>query len=162
MTGQPASKPETKYETDYVAWTREQAEMLRSRRWDGLDLDHLIEEIEDLGGSDLAAVESHLVRVVEHLLKLEHSPARNPRDGWEDSVDTHRALTERRIARSKSLVRRIDLDGIYRTARRLAAKSLQRHDGLDPAVLPTECPYTLDQILDPDWLPENTAFPERA
>ena len=30
MPGQPASKPGTKYETDYVAWTREQAEMLRS------------------------------------------------------------------------------------------------------------------------------------
>jgi len=154
MTGQPASK----YETDYVTWTREQAEMLRARRWDSLDLDHLIEEIEDLGGSDLAAVESHLVRVVEHLLKLQYSPARNPRDGWEDSVDTHRALTERRMARSNSLARRIDLPGIYRTARRLAGKSLQRHDGVDPAVLPAECPYTFDQIVDPDWLPKNPRF----
>ncbi|QQP89035.1 DUF29 domain-containing protein [Skermanella sp. TT6] len=164
MTGQPASKPGTKpgtkYETDYVAWTREQAEMLRSRRWDSLDLDHLIEEIEDLGDNKLDAFEGALTRVVEHLLKLQHGKAAEPRRGWKISVATHRVNAARLLRRAKSLRKLADLDEIYADGRKLAAKSFESFGDTDPAILPAHCPYTLDQILDLDWLPENAGFPE--
>jgi len=158
MTGQRG----TPYETDYVTWTREQAEMLRARRWDSLDLDHLIEEIEDLGDNKLDAFEGALTRVIEHLLKLQYSTAAEPRRGWEVSVATHRVNAARRLRRASSLRKLADLDSIYADGRRLAAESFKGFGDTDPAVLPAECPYTFDQIVDPDWLPANSNFPERA
>jgi len=158
MIGQPASK----YETDYVTWTREQAEMLRARQWGNLDLEHLIEEIEDLGDNKLDAFEGALTRVIEHLLKLQYSTAAEPRRGWEVSVATHRVNAARRLRRASSLRKLTDLKSIYADGRGLAARSFKGFGDTDPAVLPTECPYTLDQLLDLDWLPENPNFPERA
>jgi len=158
MTGQRG----TPYETDFVTWTREQAEMLRSRRWDNLDLEHLIEEIEDLGDNKLDAFEGALTRVVEHLLKLQYSRAAEPRRGWEISVATHRVNAARHLRRAKSIRKLADLEGIYADGRKLAAKSFQSFADADPEILPTHCPYTLDQLLDSDWLPDNPNFPERA
>jgi hypothetical protein len=78
------------YETDYYAWTKQQAaELRRLAKADAsrtLDLDNLAEEVESLGRSDLATVRSHLRRIIEHLLKLEHSPSAEPRLGWNRSL----------------------------------------------------------------------------
>ena len=74
-----ATRPEQLYEDDFYAWTREQARALRrlaeSRPNVGLDLEHLIEEVEDLGTSQRDAVRSHLRTIIEHCLKLERSRA---------------------------------------------------------------------------------------
>ena len=82
-----ATRPEQLYKDDFYAWTREQAGALRQladQRWNGpLDLLHLAEEVEDLGSEQRWAVESQLERIIEHLLKLEHSPSAAPRQGWE-------------------------------------------------------------------------------
>ena len=78
------------YQTDYYAWTKQQAAELRrlaaARANSTLDLENLAEEVESLGRSDLATVRSQLRRIIEHLLKLEHSPAVEPRFGWRESV----------------------------------------------------------------------------
>ena len=63
------------YEQDFYAWAREQATLLRAGRFDELDLEHLTEEVEDLGGSLYRSVRSRVRTIIEHLLKLEHSPA---------------------------------------------------------------------------------------
>ena len=63
------------YDEDFYAWSREQAAALRrlsAERWDGLlDLEHLVEEVEDLGDERRNAVRSQLRRLIEHCLKLE-------------------------------------------------------------------------------------------
>src|SRR5918995_5795462 len=78
------------YQTDYYAWTKDQAAKLRALAAAGvnstLDLENLAEEVESLGRSDLNTVRSQVRRIIEHLLKLEHSPAVEPRFGWQDSV----------------------------------------------------------------------------
>ncbi len=156
-------KAASKHDTDFYEWTREQAEMLRSRNWDALDLEHLIEEVEDLGDYKLDAFEGALTRVVEHLLKLQFSPADEPRWGWRVSANTHRVNALRLLRRAKSLRKLADLAQVYEDARGLAADSLRERDGIDPSALPGGCPYTLDQILDRGWFPENPKFPgERA
>ena len=67
------------------------AEMAKDR-WNGpLDLEHLAEEIEDVGSERRYAVRSQLRRIIEHLLKLEHSRARDPRSGWQDLILDARA-----------------------------------------------------------------------
>ena len=74
------------YATDYYAWTRQQAAALRAmaarRPRSALDLENLAEEIESLGRSDWRAARSQVQRAIEHLLKLELSPAREPRVQW--------------------------------------------------------------------------------
>ncbi|MGH6917637.1 MAG: DUF29 family protein, partial [Geminicoccaceae bacterium] len=70
------------YQSDYYAWTKQQAAELRALAARGasstLDLENLAEEVESLGRSDLNTVRSQIQRIIEHLLELEHSPAEQP------------------------------------------------------------------------------------
>ena len=80
------------YETDFVAWTKEQAAELRrlrdARINTRLDLELLAEAVEDLGSERKFAFESHIEVIIEHLLKLAHSPAVDPRKKWMISVQS--------------------------------------------------------------------------
>ena len=55
-----------------------------------LDLQNLSNEIESLSRRDRRALATQLARIIEHLLKLQHTAAAEPRRGWENSVDVHR------------------------------------------------------------------------
>ena len=96
-----ASRPEQLYEEDFYAWTRRQATALRrlaeTRPDVDLDLPHLIEEVADLGISQRDAVRSQVRRIVEHCLKLEHSPAQAPRAGWHETIIQVRTEIEDKI-----------------------------------------------------------------
>lgn len=65
-----ATRPEQLYEEDFYAWTRDRAQALRHLKdahWNGpLDLLHLVEEVEDLGGAARNAVRSQTERIIEH------------------------------------------------------------------------------------------------
>lgn len=144
------------YDDDFYAWTQEQARLLREAARERLntpiDWEHVAEEIEDMGRSDAKALGSALKRVIEHLLKLEHSPASDPRLGWRESVVNHRIAAWDEIDASPSLRRKIDLARAHRDARRLAVLGLAR-DGVSDDTVPQDCPYTLEQVLDHDWWP---------
>jgi hypothetical protein len=142
------------YERDYYAWVQRQLELLRAGRLDDIDLDNLIEEVEDLGKRDLQDAESRTRTILRHLLKLGYSPSITPRHGWETTVLTQRIDLRRNLTATLRRHVTADLDGLYAEARRLAAKDLAR-DRITADLLPSVCPYTLDQILDLDWLPEN-------
>jgi len=79
------------YETDFYAWTRAQAEALRrmasERREVPLDLEHLAEELEDIGSACRNAVRTRVRRIIEHRLKLVYASATERRTGWLDSID---------------------------------------------------------------------------
>jgi len=141
------------YEQDFYTWTNEQAALLRAGHLSAADIEHIAEEIESLGRSELRAMESALVRIIEHLLKLQYSPATNPRTGWEESADLHRDDLHRLKRDNPGLIQRIDLPGVYSTARRIAGKSLESHDGLKRSLIPTTCPFSLEQIETDEWYP---------
>jgi hypothetical protein len=146
------------YDDDFYSWTQEQARLLRetasARINVPLDLEHLAEEIEDMGKNDRRAVNSGISRVIEHLLKLEFSPVPDPRGGWRKSVREHRASVVDALEDSPSLRNKIDLPVAYRRGRGYAIDGLGQ-DRVEERLLPTESPYTLDQILDEDWWPAN-------
>jgi len=155
-----ATRPDQLYEDDFYAWTRDQAAALRrlaEQRWNGpLDLEHLAEEVEELGMQARNAVRSQLERVIEHLLKLEHSPAAEPRAGWMNSVDDARARTE--DAMTPTIRRETEplLSMLYRRARRRVARDLVAQGEKEVArALPADCPYTLDDLIADDWWPVN-------
>lgn len=146
------------YDEDFYAWTQEQARLLRDAARERLntpiDWDHVAGEIEDMGKSDLRTVNSHLARIIEHLLKLEFSPAEDPRGGWRKTVREQRAAAVDTLDDSPSLRRRIDLSQAFRRGRGYAVDGLGQ-DRVDEDRLPTDCPYTLDQLLDEEWWPTN-------
>jgi len=141
------------YEDDFYAWSRQQAELLRSGRFTDLDLGHLAEEVEDLGESLYRSVRSRVRTIIEHLLKLEHSPAGEPQKGWRETVRTQRADLDEDLTAALRARIETGLPRYYAKARRDAAAALRdygEHRAAD--ALPQTCPYTLDQITS-DWLP---------
>lgn len=153
-----ATRPDELYEEDFYAWTRHQARELRRLRAlrlnTSLDLAHLAEEIRDLGSEQLYAIQSQMTRLIEHLLKLEHSAHEQPRRQWMLSVGSARAEIEDRLTTTLRKRLHAALPKLYERARRAATLALEDHGEPEAAAsLPPACPYTLDQLLDPDWLP---------
>jgi Domain of unknown function DUF29 len=144
----------TLYEDDFYLWVERQAELLRKGHLEDLDLAHLIEEVEDLGATLRNAVTSRTREIILHLLKLQYSPAIDPRRGWHESVGKQRDDLELELTPSLRRHVTAELESIFQKARRRAADDLAR-DHVAHDQVPATCPYTFDQILDPVWRPEN-------
>ena len=146
---------ETLYDKDFYAWTQQQAALLRRLPPAGneLDLEHIAEEIEDLGRSDLRAAQSLCEHVIEHFLKLEFSGLTEPADHWCDEIVEWRLQLEKILTRS--IEAKLDLPARYRAALRLVRR-LERDVPGFLSRLPSECPYSLGQVIggsDEDWFP---------
>ena len=148
------------YETDYYAWTKEQAgklrELAQARSNLPLDLEHLAEEVESLGRSDLRICRSQIRRIIEHLLKLEHSPAGEPRLGWQKTVLDARIEIEDVITPTLRHDVEAELGKLYGRGHKAAQLALREH-GEDEAseALPERCPYSFEQITSVGWYPRN-------
>ena len=150
----PPSATSPLYEEDFPLWAERQAELLRAGQFDELDLDNLIEEVEDLSRRERDMVESHVETILEHLVKLELSPTERPRRGCLVTVDKQRAKLARQLTTTLRKHLETELSALYTGLRRPVARQLEK-DGVQPNVLPPVCPYTLDELLDPDWYPDN-------
>jgi len=140
--------------SDSYLWALSQTEALRAGRLQDLDLAHLAEELEGLAIATRSAVRSRTRTIIEHLLKLQHSPADDPRHGWRRTVRVRRS--ELLDDLTPTLRRQVeeDLEGLYRDARDNAADDLRGQSELAAAdALPAGCPFTLDRVLG-DWLPD--------
>ncbi|HEX3953385.1 MAG TPA: DUF29 domain-containing protein [Stellaceae bacterium] len=146
-----------RYEDDFYAWTQYQADVLRAlpSADNRFDREHVAEEIEDLGKNERDTVRSQVTRVLEHLLKLAHSPAASPRYGWMGSIVDARAVLRNKLTGSLRRDVEATLAALYEDARERAALGLQEHgEHAAAARLPDICPYAFDQILTRGWYPE--------
>lgn len=141
------------YDKDFYAWTQQTAQLLKSHQFRRVDLDHLVEEVEDMGKSELRAFRSMLTNLLHHLLKLNLSPALEPRNGWMDEVARFRIETLRILEDNPSFKAKKDdiFPLAWKDARSLARVSLER-DGVKH--IPVNCPYTYEQAMDEDYFPE--------
>jgi Domain of unknown function DUF29 len=147
-------KPAAKsiYDQDFYVWTEVQAELLRQRRFEALDLENLIEEVEGLGDTKKSAVLNHARMIMEHLLKLQHSPAEDPRRGTE-SIPEHRIRLEFDLTPRLRQILEDELPRVYAIVRRTTARKLELYgEDVAAAALPAVCPYNVDQIIG-DWWP---------
>jgi Domain of unknown function DUF29 len=141
------------YEEDLYLWSQAQAALLRAGRFDELDLENLIEEVEDVGGALKRSVRSRVRTIIEHLLKLEHSPATDPRLGWRSTIRTQRSGLADDLTPSLRRDLPDELPELYLRARHDADGSLRDHgENVAADALPPTCLYTLEQITG-DWLP---------
>jgi hypothetical protein len=154
------STSDTLYEEDFVRWSEDQARALRDAARSGtnlpVDWDNVAEEVESLGRSQRSELRSRIRNIIEHLLKLEHSPAINPRRGWIDTIRRERADLELLLEGSPSLKGELGtaVADQSRRAAALAASSLEASGETAPAFLPagTDAPYSVEQVAG-DWFP---------
>ena len=146
-----------RYDDDFYAWTQYQAEVLRTmRRADNrLDRERVAEEIADLGKSERDTVRSQIRRIIEHLLKLEYSPAAAPRFDWMASIGEARQALADKITATLQRDAELALPQLYDDARELAELGLRKFgEEAAAARLPAICSYTLLQILERGWYPK--------
>jgi len=121
------------YNSDFYAWTQQQAALLREGAWQELDRENLIEEVESLGRSERHALYDRLIVLLTHLLKLQVARAR--------LLDDNPSL--RSIVAAETIK-------AYAVAWLDAAEALQ----VDEHTVPPECPWSGDQVLATDFWPE--------
>jgi len=138
------------YEDDYWVWCLQQAELLRLGRFNELDSANLVQEIEDMAGSVRRALESSYRILLMHLLKWDYQPERRSRS-WLLTITRERGNIEDTERDNRSLKNDAPLllKSAYRRARLEAAKAT----GLKKTHFPEDCPYSLANLLEEDWLP---------
>jgi hypothetical protein len=151
--------PAADYDEDFVAWSLDQAERLRALAASGaklpLDLPHLAEEIEDLGKNVRNLCRNQVRRIIEHLLKLQCSPAAAPRNDWKASIVEARQELRDNLTATIERDLTDTLPTLFADARRRAALGIERHGEANAAKsMPRHCPWALDSILRDDWYPE--------
>jgi Domain of unknown function DUF29 len=139
------------YERDFCLWVEEQLRLLRAGQLERLDVANLIEEIESLGISRKHAVTSAIVVILKHLLKYHYQPQRRSRS-WLSSIAEHRRRVRKEFQHAPSLrpYAGTEFEDCYRDARRQALIET----GLAAEAVPETPSHTLDQTLDPDFLPD--------
>lgn len=145
-------KPQlTPFEADYARWCEEQGALLRAGRLEQLDRENLAEEIESLGRSDKREIESRLQKLLVHLLKAKFQPEKLS-GSWRSTIREQRRGIAKAIKESPSLkgYPALVLAEEYDSARLQAVDET----GIDLSRLPESSPFSIEQILDPSFLPE--------
>jgi hypothetical protein len=144
------SRTASLYDQDFVEWTSETARLLRAGRFDETDIEHVAEEIEDMGKRDKRELHSRLTVLLLHLLKWTAQPEKRS-SSWQSTINTQRAELDRLLEDSPSLRRTIGAAAskVYPAVLR----DCMLETGLPTATFPRDCPFTAEQILDPNFLP---------
>ena len=139
------------YDRDFYLWVEQQAALLREGRLDELDVTNLLEEIESMGRKDKKAIQNNLVMVLTHLLKYQFQPDQRS-SGWRGSIVEHRRRLRYDFKESPRL--RGHASEVFTEAYEDAREQASAESGLPPRAFPKSSPYTLEQTLDPDYLPD--------
>ena len=152
-----------RYEDDFYAWTQYQAEILRGLRTSDnrFDREHVAEEIEDLGKSERDAARSQIRRIIEHLLKLQYSPADRPRSDWIHSIIDARQILDDKLTPTLRRDLETTFEGLYRDGLERAQSGLTGYGEADAAIrLPAASPYSFEEVRRRDWYPPNPTATE--
>ena len=139
--------PDGLYERDVLVWSEQQAALLRrlaqgERVNEEIDWPNIIEEVGDLGLSELNACQSWLRQALVHLVKIANGPPQ-PSEHWRDEVAAFLADAQARF--TPSMRQRVDVEKIYRRACRQLQRGRSKNDA--PLRFPENCPVTLDDLL---------------
>ncbi len=138
------------YEIDDSQWLEETVKLLKNQQFQEIDWENLIEELEDLGKEKKNAVVSLLEQVIRHLLLLEYWPSEREYNQvhWQEEIYNFRIQLKRRLTTNLRNYLESELNSIYQDALGFVQIKTQK-----TVKFPPDCPYSLDQLLDIDWLP---------
>ena len=138
------------YEEDYILWLEKNIQFIKDGKFKYVDLENLIEELESLGKSEKRTVESLIKQIIIHLLLYQYWDKEREWNG-EHSVTEILAFRDdlKFDIKSKTIYNyaQSQLDNIYESALKRAQSKSKLQS------FPSECPYTLAQIIDENWLP---------
>lgn len=142
----------TAYQTDVVAWANEQAAFIRQGKFDQLDLEHLAEEIEDVGKSEQRELASRMAVLLAHLLKYKFQPERNG-SSWQSTINNQRKRIALRLKNTPSLKTVLSNQDwqtdIWLEAVDIASKETNIHED----IFPEQCLWDMADVLKEGWLP---------
>ncbi len=138
------------YDHDYYLWSQKMATLLRDKNWHDLDIENIAEEIESLGRSDKNSLKSNMRVLLMHLLKWQYQSSKRS-NSWKLTIREHRQRVKDTLQDSPSLNPFLEenLEKLYKQS------CVQAGDetGLSVTVFSQNCPYSLTQILDEEFLP---------
>jgi hypothetical protein len=142
------------YEHDFNAWIYQQISLLKEGKTNEIDIEHLIEELEDMGKSNLRELENRFVILIAHLLKWQFQLERQS-SSWRSSMSEQRVQLLRLLRKVPSLKRELQnaIIDAYPDALELAIDETC----LPESTFPKTCPYTIEQLLDKHFYPENAS-----
>jgi hypothetical protein len=143
---------EVLHEQDFYAWTQQQASLLKTGQLSQLDIDHLVEELENMGASEKRELISRLEVLMVHLLKWQHQPALQSRS-WILTIEEQRLPLEDHLQDNPSLLNTANLQAAMAKAYRRALVKTEKETGLARSLFPKSCPYTAEQIMDSRFYP---------
>lgn len=143
----------TLYETDFARWAAEQADLLRAGLVNSIDYENLAEEMEIMGSSELSELENRLTVLIMHLLKYRFQPNLRSRS-WLLTIKEQRKRIAIRLKRSPSLKPRLENSEFVQDAWEVAVLAASKETGLDESVFPESPIWTIAQILDEGFYPE--------
>jgi len=141
------------YQKDVYAWFMDQAKALELRQFEKLDIEHLVEEITEMGDSYACELESCLRVLFVHLLKWKFQDERRGKS-WINSIQEHRRRVKKRLKKTPSLKHK--LSELALDAYDDALYDASEETGLPKKTFPKEMCFTIEEALQDDWLPQET------
>ena len=144
----------TLYDQDYYTWSMRNAQLIRQGRFDEIDVDHLAEEVEDMGKSTQRELVSSLIVLLAHLLKWQYEPDQRARHGrsWRLTIQEQRRRLAILLHKNPGLkpLMNESVEEAYSTAQLIAARETDR----DETAFPEVCPFAFEDALDNDFWPD--------
>ncbi len=140
------------YESDVIAWANEQARLLRAGRFDALDIEHIAEEIEDVGKSEKRELKSRMVVLLSHLLKWERQPERQG-NSWRRTINVQRRDIKECLKETPSLKPDLQSSAWWESAWAGALDMAVKETGFPFEAFPEGCLWTVEQVLDENYWP---------
>ncbi len=138
------------YQKDYYGWLQENARLIRERKFSEIDTENLIEELESMGKSEKRELSSRLTILLMHLLKWQYQAVRRSM-GWRNTIAVQRIDIRELLEDSPSL--RNEISDRIETAYEKAKLAAEVETGIEKQNFSAACPFSLEQILDEDFLP---------
>ncbi len=140
------------HDQDFYAWTQQQAQFLKAKKFDLLDIQSLVEELETMGASEKRTLMSRLEVLLMHLLKWQYQPTLQSRS-WLLTIEEQRERIADHLADNPSLKNPDSLQAALDKAYQYAVRSAEKETGLARSVFPNRCPYRLEQLMDMGFYP---------
>lgn len=142
-----------KYDEDVIAWANEQARLLRAGRFDMLDIEHLADEIEDVGKSEKRELASRMAILLCHLLKWQFQPERRG-NSWKHTINSQRKRLKRALGITPSLNALLHDREWFNDAWDDGLLMAANETGKETDAFPPACAWTIDELFDETFYPE--------
>jgi hypothetical protein len=141
----------TSYDSDVVAWANEQAALLRAGKFSELDIEHIADEVEGVGKSELRELETRMAVLLAHLAKWAFQPERRGAS-WRITIRSQRKAIDLRLINTPSLKPELNDPEFWLVVWGDATRIATNETGFQD--FPETCPWSADQVRDPDFLPD--------